>query len=543
MKSLPPILALLLCLAFQASAIDPFLTVATKDYATWLETTAKIADLFEPERDNLAKLEKDLKRAIGSSTLAGVDPSRPWQLAVWQRGMKKPLSVTYVPLSDADAFRKDRDADSLEKRGYTLLESGNHAVIVMEDASEYPLPEAYRKEVLSHAARIPLAVKSYVTADLQVSKDLREQALQGLALARMMTANMGAQQGEDGSQGLPEGFNANALSDLMGVYITFLEVFLNGVEDVSFNVDFDDGALQIREEVKAVAETELADWFSKSKGSVQKLAGGMDWGSSMTLVYHMGNIPKVKDLFFKATRASYELQGMQFTETTMKQTKDMLDLFFPMVAGMSLEMLPEGGMKFDAVYHLPGKSAEEAHKNIQKLTEEMIPQITGDEMIYKSMEYLPESRRIKDIVVGEMDMVINLDHPFYKAPGQRENMERMIPGGRISLELARDRDLFHVTNKGRMEEILSREGKEAPLTIGPSTTMAGHFNVVEMIKAGVATNPMIPQSFKEILNAIDSKGADVGVVADLDESLVVNAEIPLGVIGRIVRQSKDKMKR
>ncbi len=531
----------LIASTFQGMAAEPFVTITAKNYPAWVETAAEFLSTVEPGKDHQAKLEKSLRQSVGSSTFAGLDSDKPWQLAVWQKGMmQKPLSVIYAPVRDYDAYVRDRDPDAFSKNGHTALDGKSHAIIVMEDANQEPLTDAWKDELLAYAPKVTGKSEDWVRMDLNMNDEIRMQFTQGLAFAKMFTASMSKVDGPDGNpaKGLPPGYDPAALGQLLALYISLAEIVVQGLDELGVGLNFSDGELAIVENISATPSSEFAGWLKNNGMNVSSVVDKLDWDSPMAIAYALNDIPKIKEVFTKATVLGYKLQGMEADPALMEKMDDFIDTMLPIVTGVSLDA--GKGLAFGAVYQMPGKSPEVLHEKIREITTDMMPLMSGEGKSYKSMKYTENVRKIGGVDVSEMEMVLNLDLPMYQAPGQKEGIEAMMPGGKMSMEMARKADMFYIASKGSLDKTLKIKGAKPPVTVGDTTVMAGAVNLVQMIRVFAGPNPMVPQQFKDAIQTMSDENATMTFSGDMDKELTIKVNVPVGVFGKIAEAGKKK---
>ncbi len=530
MKRLPIIALILTLLASSLLAAErPIATLTVRNHQALLAAVSRVAEAAKPGMG--AASSAMLPAFLGAPQMAGIDPGRPWQAVAWARsgGQGGSLAV-YVPVSDFGAFKSGLTPGVLSggQGENTVAEKGDYAIIFNPNSPGFT--DQDRDKALAWKVA-PRGETATVNLHFAPSPEIKQMFVGGFRAGREQ-ALQGMMQGLKAAPNNPA-FDPATFKELMGLYFRIIDTSLAGFDEFDLGLSVADDDIVITERVTALEGTDLARWFAPNAASVSKDVASIDWNAPIAFAASVRNDPTLSAFFEKAMTLGFRMQGMkqddEATKDTLKLMKDML----PMVTAGSLSFA-DSGMNFSGYYRFPDRKADDFYATLLDFMDTTMQKQVGDDKMYKDYDYEKGVRKIGAVSVDRLTMTYNLDNPLFQAPGQKEQINAMFPGGKVGLEYAlADGKLFFTMGAAKMEQALkpAQSGKSdvGGLKIGPKTTFAGSMNILEFLKGALQSMPMSPVP-PAILNAINPAGT--GIRARVDQTGALDAEIriPLKMI-------------
>ncbi len=526
------ILALALTCALSAASLTaadaPAAILTVKNHKTFLAAVSRIAEAARPGMG--AASAAMLPAFLGAPQLAGIDPDRPWLAAGWPRpGEGGGGAAMYVPVSDFAAFKAGLTPGILAggQNEHTITEKDGYAVIFNPNSRGYT--DEDRAKALgwkATPAKTDAAVHLHFAPDARLKEMMlggfragREQALQGMM--------MGIKAAPNNASLDPETFE-----ELMQLYFSFFDTALEGFKSIDIGISVADNDIVIHEQIAANDGTDLARWLAPNPDGVAADISAVDWNSTMAFAIALRGDETLSSFFEKAMILGFRMQGLKQDPEAAKETMKLMEDMLPLVTAGSMGF-DKDGMTFGGYYRFPNRAPAKFHTALLDFMDSTIKNQVGDDKMYKSYDYEKGVRKIDGVSVDRLTMAYNLDNPLFTAPGQKEQMNAMFPGGKVTVEYAvADGKLFFTMGSAQMEKLLQQnKAAAAPprQKVGSNTTFVGQMNLLHMVKGVVASLPASPIP-PAVLDAIDPDGTGIRARVDQTGGLDVEVRVPLKII-------------
>ncbi len=521
-------LACALPAASLVAADTPAATLTIKNHQAFLAAVSRIAEAARPGMG--AASAAMLPAFLGAPQLAGIDPARPWMAAAWPRpGEGGGGAAMYVPVSDFAAFKAGLTPGILAggQNEHTITEKDGYAIIFNPNSRGYTDEDRAKALAWKVApAKTDAAIHLHFAPDARLKEMMlggfragREQALQGMM--------MGIKNAPNNANLDPETFQ-----EFMQLYFSLFDTALEGFKGIDLSLSVADNDIIIREQISATAGSDLARWLEPNPDGVAADIDAVNWDAPMAFAVALRGDEKLSSFFEKAVVLGFRMQGLKEDPEAAKKTTKLMTDMLPLVTAGSMGF-GKDGMSFGGYYRFPNRTADAFHAALLDFMDSTIKTQVGADKMYQSYDYQRGVRKIDGVPVDRLTMVYNLDNPLLQAPGQKEQMQTMFPGGKVAVEYAlADGKLFFTMGSTQMEQLLRKGGKaSAPtrLKIGPNTTFAGQMNLLNMVKGMFAKMPGSPIP-PAVVNAIDPAGTGIQVRADQTGGLDLEIRVPLKII-------------
>lgn len=476
-----------------------------------------------------------LSAAIGSPGLAGVDRTRPWQLAVAMKNPGAlPLVALYVPVGDFEKFKSGLMDNTLLKgrdAGNPIFQSGEFAVVVFRFGQGAEIPGDDRQK-LTNWSPARGGAQQLIELALQMDEAARQQALQAIAMGRMiMTQSITSQKPV---AGIP--YNPQVLAQIMGLYFDGFETVIKGLIRLEVQMNLSQQAITISKTVQALPNSDLAKMFKSAGGGLGEIANQLDPKATLSFAASIGEKPAFMPVMKKLIRLSFQMQNQELDDKTVNGIEQLMDTLMPMKFIGSVNF--GKGATFSGFYEFPNGGLNEKYASIKNFLKDVMPSMTGTNKVYSAFDFKEAHHRSGGTTVDRLNMSINLDSPAFKMPGQKEAIEQFWKGGKMEIDYAAKGNRLYFASPEETSHILEAAPQpQASASLGatPNTAIIGRANILAFVKMAFGVNPMIPAAVREKFGQLNSDGADLRFRVDLDDRLSSRAEIPLKFLD-VIRQ-------
>ncbi len=244
---------------------------------------------------------------------------------------------------------------------------------------------------------------------------------------------------------------------------------------------------------------------------------------------YFGKDPALLKLVSKMIRVSFQVQNMETNGAAAKGLDNLVARLLPAVFAGSVEM--KGKFAFDGAYRFPGANVTETYGQIKQFLTNSFQTFVGKDKMYSAASLAEKHDTINGTPVDRVTLTLNMDSPWFKFPGQKEQLQAFWPDGKMEFDYAIQGDRLLAATPVRMKEILeSSGGKSNPkpaFKLGEGTVLAGYVNPLTFIGQMSAANPAIPEAVKDKLAKLDAQGTGIQFEVRVDKQLRSTTRVPL----------------
>jgi hypothetical protein len=510
------------------AAQSPLVTLTVKNHKELISSVAKVVEAAKPGTGQM--IAAMVPVFLGSSEFAGVDAERPWQVALWWKGKGvQPTGAIYVPVTDLDAFKAGLDPGILlgGNGQNTLAEKNGYAIIY--DGNQNGFTDVDRDTILGWEIRPSKFKNRTINIHLAPNAEVREQIVQALNMGK--SAVMGGI--KMGLQNTPNAgaMNPDGLTEVMEVYFELIEEVMKGVSELDVGLDVAKGDIVISENIVPVPGSALAGWFAANPIGVAEDAAAMNWDSNMTFAFSLRDDPTFFGYLEKMMAASMKMQNISAEDAATEESLQLMKELLPMTGAFSMDFGAEG-LGFAGHYRFPGREGEAVRARFKKFMDDNMGKQVGEGKPYSDYKYKEGIRKIGGSSVNRMTLVYNMDSPMFSMPGQKEQIEAMFPGGKMTFDSVVVKDRMYFGTAGSLDAAVNAASRGGAVGIkaGPRTTMVGQVNVIAMMQQMLGALPQGSPLPPEVLAKLDPKGTAIRFKADQNGNLATQMRIPLKLI-------------
>ena len=221
----------------------------------------------------------------------------------------------------------------------------------------------------------------------------------------------------------------------------------------------------------------------------------------------------------------------------VKDLDDLLAKMLPVVVTGSMDL--KGKPSFAFRYRFPAAGAAETYAQLKRFMTNSLPAFVGKHKLYAAASLAEKHHTIDGVPVDRLSLTLNLDSPWLKMPGQKEQLQAFWPEGQMEFDYAVKGDRLLAASADRMKELLEPGNAESDrppaFKLEPGTCLAGYLNLLGFMKQVLAANPAIPEAVKEKTARLDTQGTGLGFQLRLDNQMHSVATVPLKLFGELGR--------
>ena len=474
----------------------------------------------------------EFSNQLGVTNLTTFNPQKSWEVAVWyEGGISSPLIALKGPIKDISEFKDSLNPDgNLRKQGkeWSQLENGV-GLITFGNLKPDDLSDAAKKEFaeLDQWKKEPLpSPGKMVELNLNLSEPIRQQLSGFIGIGRMSLI-----QSMNSAQSIPGG-NPKAMTEIFNAYFDFINVVVAGFQDLKLAADVQPEALIIDKRLTAKPGSELAQWMQKPANPITATElSGLDSDAFLSFAGSIGKNESMMKWMDKFTMLGFQMQSSETNETDIKEIHALLEKCLPMKFAGSAYMKDK--LTFTGSYRFPASKASDVYSEMKQFLNSSFKKQVGEGKIYSSAELVEKHHTENGIPVDRFSATINMKHPLYSMPGQKEQLEAFWPGGKLEFDYAVKNDQLFFASAGQMKSLLENNNKTAPkfaFKLEDGTCLAGYFNFLSMVSRITQANPMFPEEMKQKLSKLDSKGSSIEYQMSIDKQMHSETRIPMKIV-------------
>jgi len=519
------------------AAKTPLATITVQNYTAFIKGVSTLANTASSHFG--AMIDPNLRQVIGSSNMQGIDLDKPWHATVWMDSMgAPPVTAIFIPVSNYDSFKSglsNRSLFSDHNPMITTLISNQHAVVIIKSNPLMQISAEQKNEIIEQGKTLSSTPPHLLSVRLHISDELSKQILATLpALKKGFLAGMTASLNSN-----PQLANMPGMTDIFELYFRMFEIVIEGTKEYSFHMDVTSDHIILHEELKTVPGTDFASILAPHSGGLGTVLSKLDSEHAFVGAFSVKQNDKLEQFIMALMEVSYKLYGAEFKGEIKSLTAKMVKNLFPFNAGFTADMDPGYQMAF--AYELESADkAKKTYRSILDSTSLLSNSLTGKNGPYKYVKIEKAVREIGGITIDRITFMMNLDHPMFQTPGQKEQIEVMFPGGILQMEYALAEKFILMSMGENIETLIypvTNPFKPNKIKILDQTVFAGKVNILPIIKSLFAQTPNMPDNIKSKIAALPSEGDDIEFKIDIDSKYKSETYIPLSLIETLVQMS------
>lgn len=228
------------------------------------ETLATMIDQIQPGMGGVVRQRwQGVGVTISNPTLAGVDQSKDWWAAVFLRPEEEPVTVFYIPASDAKAMRNalGQEQNFLERQGYGIYTTDEDTFANLKSQSNgnsqsiaQAMDKATREVFDSGEVSLFINIAALKTTFSEQLKDFREKARANLEQAQAQQPNEGVNPSA-----------AKAAAENMDRLLQALQQLIDDSQACALTLDVAKEGLVFQDYLKVAADSQTSKYFQKNK--------------------------------------------------------------------------------------------------------------------------------------------------------------------------------------------------------------------------------------------------------------------------------------
>jgi hypothetical protein len=510
-----------------ASAADqPLATLKLRSFADFTNALSRLMVNLAPNEAVNHGLE--FSKSIGITNFTGLDTERPWEIAVWfGGGGQPPLAAIKAPVKDVTQFKENLSSEGLlraQGREWSQLSNGLGLIVFREAGS---LSEAEKSALDGWKAEAVTAPRRVVELKLNMSEPIRAMAVAGLASAKAAMTMMAQNAAGESSP------NKAAIESIVGAYFEIIDTFIAGLQGYTLELDLSPDALTLETSVTAKPGTDLAGWLQAPAG--QLTAQDLNWVEPDRLISgaaYVGKEPWLLKLLQKMVRLGLQVQNVDANSAQLKDLDDLMAKMLPVAAAGSLDMKDK--FSFALAYRFPAASAAETYAQTKRFLTNGFQAFVGKDKMYAAASFAEKHDSVNGVQVDQLLLTINLDSPWLKMPGQKEQLQALWPDGKMEVDYAIKDDRLLAATPDRMKELLEpangQPNRKEALKLERGTCLAGYMNLLGFIRQAFAVNPAIPEAAKDKMAKLDPRGTSLEFQLRLDNQAHSVVRVPFKLL-------------
>ena len=227
----------------------------------------------------------------------------------------------------------------------------------------------------------------------------------------------------------------------------------------------------------------------------------------------------------------------QQSTVQLKALDDLMAKLLPVTVAGSMDLKDK--LTFAFSYRFPAAGAAETYAQLKRFMTNGFQAFVGKDKVYAAASLAEKHHTINGVPVDRLSMTLNLDSPWFKTPGQKEQLQAFWPQGKLQFDYAIKGDRWLVASADRMKALLepghAESNRQPALKLEPGTCLAGSLNLLGFMNPVLAANPAIPQAVKEKMAKLDPQGAALTFQLRLDNQMHSVVTVPLKLFGELGR--------
>lgn len=510
-----------------ASAADqPLAALKLRSFADFTNALTRLMGNLAPNEAVNHGLE--FSKSIGITNFTGLDTERPWEIALWfGGGGQPPLVAIKAPVKDVTQFKENLSSEGLlraQGHEWSQLSNGLGLIVFREAGS---LSEAEKSALDGWKAEAVTAPRRVVELKLNMSEPIREMAVGGLASAKAAMTMVAQNAAGESSP------NKAAIEGIVGAYFEIIDTFIAGLQGYTLELDLSPDALTLETSVTAKPGTDLAGWLQAPDG--QLTAQDLNWVEPDHLISgaaYVGKAPWLLKLMQKMVRLGLQVQNVDANSAQVKDLDDLMAKMLPVAAAGSLDLKDK--FAFALAYRFPAASAAETYAQTKLFLTNGFQAFVGKDKMYAAASFAEKHHSVNGVQVDRLLLTINLDSPWLKMPGQKEQLQALWPDGKMEVDYAIRDDRLLAATADRMKELLEpangQPNRKEALKLERGTCLAGYMNLLGFVRQAIAVNPAIPEAAKDKIAKLDARGTSLEFQLRLDNQAHSVLRVPFKLL-------------
>lgn len=498
-------------------------------------------------------------KSVASSMFAGIplpslDRTRPIGLAVWaELPAMAPQVALYLPVTGEEAFKNDFEAapGMFGSMSPSLFIESNYQVLSLMPGLAKELAESWSpagfasdsamESTQTFSKSSPSLLR--LRAHLSDGSVWRSQGLMGINMARM---GMAQAMSSENDQMKELGFDPAGFMQVMELYFKVGETLVRGMGNLQIDIGSNGAALLVEEQLYGVEGSDLAGWLKGGEwtGGLAPLLQHTQASDVLKMAMAIGKSETIVQGYSQLIEASMKMQGVEGVEGMQELfTKVAMD-FFPMRTGGAVSLNPDNSsLEWLFAYDFIGKSIDQLHPLFSKVMDAFKESgMVGPEKMYSAMDWKVASEKYAGVNIDRMIMELNEDSPLLKMPGQREMLEFMYGGLKVTQDYALLKDRYVGGSPAKLRHYIDEIQKgevvvEALEGLQPdeSTCLYMSANLGEIISkvVTIANQGKDDPGLDAVLKVLSAQKGDMQIKINLKDGLRSIMSLPVRTLGSL----------
>ncbi len=549
------LIGVLSCLAGSATALgqsnQPTVTVETQSIEAIQKVVVDMAGMIQPEL-----------KPVASSMFAGIplpslDRTRPIGLAVWaELPAMAPQVALYLPVTGEEAFKNDFEAVPGMFGAMTpslFLNSGYQTLTLMPDLpkelAESWSPAGFASDSAMESTQTfskssPSLLR--LRAHLSDGSVWRSQGLMGINMARM---GMAQAMSSENDQMKELGFDPAGFMQVMELYFKVGETLVRGMGNLQIDIGSNGAALFAEEQLYGVEGSDLAGWLKGGEwtGGLAPLLQHTQASDVLKIAMAIGKSETIVQGYSQLIEASMKMQGVEGVEGLQELFTNVAMEFFPMRTGGAVSLNADNSsLEWLFAYDFNGKSIDQLYPLLSNVVEAFKESgMVGPEKMYSAMDWKAASEQYAGVNIDRMTMELNENSPLLKMPGQKEMLEFMYGGLKVTQDYAVLKDRYVGGSPAKLRHYIDEIQKgevntEALEGLQPdeATCLYMSANLGEIISKVVTMVAMANKNNEDpgldaVLKVLSAQKGDMQVKINLKDGLRSITSLPVRTLGSL----------
>lgn len=511
----------------QAAESKPVVSLSLNSFEKLISDVAEVSTAMGQDS---ALMEAQAQAMIGPGVMALIDQQKPWHVALWMESLEAdPVWATFVPASDFPAFETALQSSMIGMFQPKLMDAGDYVVLYGSKAGLELAPENVQM-IESYAANVQPEAKETLELEFNMIEPLRAMALQAMMApkAQMMAAF-------DTPEMAASGISAESMQEMMAAYFSVYESIVRDLNSLTYSFGVRDSKIVYAMDIMPTAGSGTAEFLKSQAVPITDLAPSVRWDSDMAFMVGMDSLPESwNEPILALLEGVVPIYGLEASAAT--EWLDAMQKSLPLKSAFSMNF--KDGISYFGFYEIMEGSATEVYNQWIKITEQIVPAELNAASMYSDISIVKDARKESGHSVDVLTLTLNPEHVTMQIPEQKEYMESMFPGGKLTYEMCLVGDRIYMASEGDLPTAMKTSTVPSPVELNAGTRVAGSMNLISMMKltAEVEGYSESYGEFADMVANADPVGAEMTFAVDLDDSLMIRGTWPLKLISIFSQQ-------
>ncbi|MFH1707327.1 MAG: hypothetical protein ABIF71_05355 [Planctomycetota bacterium] len=501
--------------AVPAASTIPCVTASVSSAGALMKEAAAIGNAIMPGIGQMMVMK--LPMMLGTPTMAGVAQDRPVFVVMGLSAAMAPVTAVFVPVTDFNAFK-----GGLMPNQHLVEQAGDYAFMLL--ATGAPAADA---DVQAARTWKPAAADGHLISIRLALAPVRPMALMGLEQMKALHA-MVAGMGQAQMAGDP--------TALIAAYAEGAKLVVEQGESIALTIDAAADSLKCAFIVTPSAGSRLQTLMAAPGIDTAGIEALVPENAHQFVFSGVVGGPMFQAMMDAILPASVTAQG--FDQATaaavLAENQALMQAMTPCRYTFFGDVTPGvGGLHFGGVYLLEkGRAAGvlASYGKLFALMQKALAMALFNPPVYKA-----DARKLGDLTVGRIEMVINEKNPQFAAVAPQL---KAFGFDRFAVEFTAVGDTIAAASAGDLEAVVAmvKAGiKPAAKPAPAGFLMGGSANLLALLKTvlpALGAND-VPPAVLAALNAVDPVGTALAFVATVNGNLVAETRIPRTLFARI----------